>query len=341
VFALSLAAALYTHNWAVFLALMSAVAFLVCVRERPDARRALWRDGALAFGGVLVLYAPWVPTVLYQAKHTGAPWDLPPVIWSLSQGMYSLVGGRGAAIALLLGGGGGLLALRLRRDELRLSAVSLLLLGAGTLLIAWLYSKVTPAWAPRYLAVIVGPLILLFGLGIARSGRLGMFALVLTACFWLLDPVPKTRDWKSNVASAVAAVRPELGSQPLVLSTQPEQVPTLAYYLPGVRRFGTPLGSVPDPRVVDWRGALARLRRSSVRRVLLPMLSTLRPGQRVLLVVPTSTQKQPMWLRLIAHDSDAWSNVLAHDPALRFVKTATPNSRPSGLPVRATVYVRR
>ena len=45
----------------------------------------------------------------------------------------------------------------------------------------------------------------------------------------------------------------------LVLSAQPEQVPTIAYYLPKVRHFGTPIGPVADPRVVDWRGALLAL----------------------------------------------------------------------------------
>src|SRR3979409_138551 len=74
VFSVSLAASLYPHNWALFLGLMCGVAFLLCVREERADRRGLWRDGLLAFGGVAVLYAPWVPTVIYQAKHTGAPW---------------------------------------------------------------------------------------------------------------------------------------------------------------------------------------------------------------------------------------------------------------------------
>lgn len=358
VFVASLTAALYTHNWALFLGLMTAVAFLVCVRERPLERRELWRDGALAFGGVAVLYAPWIPTVLYQARHTGAPWDLPPVIWSLTQGLYSLVGGRGAAVALLLAGGSGLFALqqrgllRLRGGEskpLGLTVACLILLAFGTLLIAWAYSKTTPAWANRYLAVIVGPLILLFGLGLARAGRLGLVALVLTCCFWVLDPLPKSRDWKSNVASVAARLRPHLGSDTLVLSTQPEQVPVIAYYLPGVSRFGTPLGPVADPRVVDWRDALGRLRRSSVRSVLVPMLRSLAPGQRVLLVVPAQQQKEPLWAKLIARYTTQWQSALAHDRSLKQVAVTSskrfavvsPDSHGSGLPVSATLYVHR
>ena len=59
------------------------------------------------------------------------------------------------------------------------TSAALLVLGAGTLLIAFLYSKTTPAWAPRYLAVIVGPLLLLFGLGIARAvGEIGSLLII-------------------------------------------------------------------------------------------------------------------------------------------------------------------
>ena len=75
VFSVSLAAALYTHNWALFLTLAALAALGWCVWSQPaPERRRLARDGALAFAGAAVLYLPWVPTLLYQATHTGAPW---------------------------------------------------------------------------------------------------------------------------------------------------------------------------------------------------------------------------------------------------------------------------
>jgi hypothetical protein len=224
---------------------------------------------------------------------------------------------------------------------LRLIAECLLILGVGTLLLAWVYSKTTPAWADRYLAVVVGPLVLLFGLGLARAGRFGLFALALTACFWILDPVPTNRDTKSNVASIAAAVRPHLGANPLVLSTQPEQVPTLAYYLPQVHRFGTPLGSVPDPRVVNWDDALTRLKRSSVRSVLGPLLHTLTPGQRVLLVVPVKFPKTPAWMKLIDEATSRWSYFLRHDHTLKRVVGTDAKYYDAGSPVEAYLYERR
>ena len=54
-------------------------------RRRPAPRRALVRDGVLAFGGAALLFAPWVPTLLYQAAHTGAPWSHRPTGRSLER----------------------------------------------------------------------------------------------------------------------------------------------------------------------------------------------------------------------------------------------------------------
>jgi mannosyltransferase len=344
VFVISLAAALYTHNWALFLGLMAGVAFLLCVRESPRAeRRALWIDGAVAFGGVAVLYAPWVPTLLYQAGHTGAPWDLAPVFWSITQGLYSLVGGRGAAVALLLAGGTGLLALRSAPAKSRvvLAVSCMLVLGIGTLLVAWAYSKVTPAWANRYLAVIVGPLILLFGLGLSRAGRLGLVALVLVCGFWVLDPIPTSLAAKSNVASVIGKLRPHLASDMLVLSTQPEQVPVLDYYLRGRGRYATPLGLVADPRVVNWRDALGRFRRSPLRSTPGPLLRSLTPGQRVLLVTPVGLPKSPLWMVLIQRASTRWSSVLDHDPSLKLVASSAAKVYSAGVAVEGAVYVVR
>jgi mannosyltransferase len=342
VFAVALAASLYSHNWALFLGLMTAITFGFVVFRAPRGERSsLWREGAMAFGGTAVLYAPWLPTLLYQSRHTGAPWDLPPVIWSLSQGAYSIVGGRGAAVALLLAGGSGLMALRdtdAGRRRVVLSALCLLLLGAGTLLIAWLYAKATPAWADRYLAVVLGPLLVLFGLGLARGGRLGLVALVLVAGFWVLDPLPARPDSKSNVGITMAKMRHHLGANPLVLSTQPEQVPVISYYLPGVSRFATPLGAVRDPRVMDWRDAMQRFHRDSTRSVLMPMVHKLTPGTRILLITPLGMPKVPLYLKLINRASVKWSTALAYDPALMRLKTTDEMAYVAGVAVRAVLY---
>jgi mannosyltransferase len=357
-FSVSLATALYTHNWALFLALATFAAYLFCVWSTPALRRDLWRDGLIGFGVVALLYLPWLPTLLYQAQHTGAPWALPPVIWSLPDAFYFIAGGRGATMTLALAAGFGLFAsgvgLVVRGPRLvslpstgeddrspAVAAAALAILAFGTLLIAWLYAKTTPAWSGRYLAVIVGPTIILVALGLSRARGLGIVALVFACCFWVLDPRPPSRDAKSNVASLAHVMSHHTGPTTLVLSTQPEQVPTLAHYMPTIIRFGTPLGPVPDPRVMDWRNALAKFEHSTVRTVLAPMIRSLAPGGRVLLVVPTEFPKSPTWMKLIERDSKSWMRYLEHDRRLRLIETASPYQYRTSLAVKGLLYVVR
>jgi mannosyltransferase len=358
VFSVALAASLYTHNWALFLALATFAAYMFCVWSAPAPRRDLWRDGLIGFGVAGLLYLPWLPTLLYQAQHTGAPWALPPVIWSLPDAFYFIAGGRGATMTLALAAGFGLFAsgtgllvrgrrlVSLRSTETAdrstaVAAAALAILAFGTLLIAWVYAKTTPAWSGRYLAVIVGPTIVLVALGLARARGLGIVALVFACCFWVLDPRATPRVAKSNVAALARVMAHHTGPTTLVLSTQPEQVPTLAHYLPKIAHFGTPLGPVPDPRIMDWRNALAKFEHSSVRTVLAPMIRSLSPGERVLLVIPTAFAKSPTWLKLVYRDSKSWTRYLQHDHRLRLIKTASPYQYRTSLAVKGSLYVVR
>jgi hypothetical protein len=93
--------------------------------------------------------------------------------------------------------------------------------------------------------------------------------------------------------------------------------------------------------VVDWRGALARFRRSSPQTVLAPMLSGLAPGQRVALVIPTRLPSQPLYLKLVDRASKRWHSYLRHDHALTLVRAVSPHAGKSGLPVEILVYRRR
>ena len=70
---------LYAHNWALFLVAGMGAAWLWLWREgRVEAR-----DGALLAAGVALAYAPWVPSLLFQAAHTAAPWASRPTPLSL------------------------------------------------------------------------------------------------------------------------------------------------------------------------------------------------------------------------------------------------------------------
>ena len=65
-----LALLLYTHTWGLFLTAAMAVAWLMLWRRGEVAGR----DGARLGAALALIYAPWLPTVVFQAANTAAPW---------------------------------------------------------------------------------------------------------------------------------------------------------------------------------------------------------------------------------------------------------------------------
>lgn len=340
VHAVAVAALLYTHNWAWFFLAACGLALVPCLVAAAD-RRALARDALLTYGAAALLVAPWLPTLAFQARHTGAPWALHPHPATALHGVYRVLGTAKAAVALLLAGGAGLFVAD-RAPRERVAIASLGVLAGGTLVIAFLYGQLSLAWATRYLAVLVGPLLLLAAAGLARSGRLGLVGLaVVVASWWGLPSTASLQD-KSNLGHVALTLAPDLGRGDLVLSTQPEQVPNLDHYLPAGLRYGTPLGPVPDPRIMDWRDGLDRLRAHDARATLRALLASVPAGRQVLLVAPRTTRLgwTAPWTRLVRRRTLTWSRLLRDDPRLRLVRTLRPRGVSSQSTVRARLYVK-
>jgi hypothetical protein len=188
--------------------------------------------------------------------------------------------------------------------------------------------------------VVLGPLLLLLGLGLARTGRLGIAALVLVVVLWF--PATGALN-KSNVRTVSEQAHDIARPGDLVISTHPEQVPVLHYYLPAGLRYATPLGPVRDTGVMDWRDAQERLDASSPGRTLKPLLANLRPGRRLLLVRPIIGRgewKAP-WTRLVRGKSAQWERIVSRDPRFERrarIPAAYGTHRPRG--VRVTVYTK-
>jgi mannosyltransferase len=336
VFAVALAAMLYTHNWALFFGAACGLVWLVLL-WRARERRELLMVGAVAFGGALLLYLPWLPTVLYQVAHTGAPWSEPPTIVSLLSTPVRMLGDF-AVVALLLVGAAGLVPLW-RRDS---PAVWLLAIALITVVLAWLSSQLSPAWAQRYLAVAVGPLLLAVVAGLANAGRLGVAALIVGAALGAADGAP---DDKSNVRDVARTISPSLRAGDLVVVTQPEQVSVLAYYLPEGVRFATLTGAVEDTGVTDWRDGTDRLGAATPEKDLEPLLDELEPGQRVALVTPIFAdirRWQAPWTEQVRLKSGEWRQFISNDSrfAVSAVEPELPiERRPNAQ--QATVLVKR
>lgn len=339
--AVALAAMLYTHNWALFFAITWGGTWLVLLwRAEAAARGPLLRAGAIAFGGALVLWLPWVPTVLYQAVHTGAPWSRAPsvsallgvpgqLLGTMAQGVLALTAGAGVAALLTRG----------QRAGAR-TALALLAVGAFTVLLAWLASQASPAWANRYLAVGLPPLLLAASGGLAHAGRLGVAGLLIVAAMGLGNNAPGE---KSNVSEVAEAIAPSVRPGDVVVSTQPEQVPVLHYYLPAGLRYVTLTGPVRDTGITDWRDGTNRLRDATPARDLQPVMDDLPVDGRLILVSPIFSdlrQWRAPWTEAVRLHSYEWEQHLSNDPRFSVVSIDPPVPVPGPIPVQATIYVK-
>jgi mannosyltransferase len=309
---------LYTHSWGTFFFAGSAIALIPSLLSCDD-RRGLLRDAVITFVGAGILYLPWVPTLLYQVAHTAAPWDSSPKLGAPVQISRDLLGGDRITMILVFSAVIGLAPLftrahRRTRDWTTLW--TLITLPVATLGLAWISSQVTPAWASRYFAPVLGSLLFLVAWGCARARILGVVAVALSLLY-LHNPAAFTPQYKSDMRDVGAEMSANLHPGDLVVVGQPEQTPLSWYYLPaGLRFANTAGGRVPDPTYFDWVDALKRLQHTNPASTLGGLVNSLRPGQQLLFVRPLTEGAhnwQAPWTKLVRRRSAQWGQILTTD----------------------------
>lgn len=331
-FSVSQALMIYTHSWGLFYGAASFVSLAILWRiSGEDERRNFVKDAVFAYVGVAILYAPWLLTFIYQATHTAAPWDKSPRFGLIIQIDESIIGSNSLAVVAYLAtaiGAWGLLSRAKRRSVESRVLYMLLGLAAFTFIFAWIASQITPAWVVRYFAPTVGPLLLLFAMGMARTRWIGVLA-VIAVCTTVLFPGKYAPANKSDMRVIAGEVAPMLHPGDLVIVGQPEQTPLAYYYLPrGLRFANTQAGLVKDPTYMNWVNALKKYRAAVPSRVLPPLLNSLKPGQRVLYIQPLTegnSQWIASWTELIRLRSAQWGAIIAADKQLKPIAWAPHN----------------
>ena len=286
-----------------------------------------------------------MPTLLEQVEHTGAPWSTAPGFRDLVLAPGAVLNGDAVFVAFVLVGGAGYAALvRRRRDEERAIVLALLAMTGVTVLVAWLSAQFSPAWTSRYFAVVLGPVLLVGARGLVRAERRGLVVLAVVLFLWLGFSV---RDDKENARSIMAGVSGFMHPGELVVSTHPEQVPVLRYYLGSGYRFATTMGPVPDARIFDWRNAVGRLRASSMQARVDQAVAAVRPGSEFVVVTPVFRDYRAwdaIWTHLVWEKSTAYTSLLQRDPRVRLVHHVVTNEialkRNYFKPLQAFVYRR-
>ena len=330
---------LYTHAWGIFFGVGAALAFLVVWRASEQPRELL-RDGLLAFGVAGVLFLPWLPTLLYQAGHTGSPWDVAPNFGAPVQISRNLMGGDRATVALVLAAAIGIAGLFSRsrwRSRESLTLWTLILLPVGTLGFGWILSHFSPAWAYRYFAPVLGSLLLLAALGMSRAKGVGLIALILVVVFWS-NPSRFAPHYKSDMRDVAGELAPLMHKGDLVIVGQPDVVPLAWYYLPAGLRYantsgmnsdpavlGPGSGPVLDPQSMYWVNALSRLQQANPSTTEPRLIASLKPNQQVLYVrdlTEGAQNWQAPWTQLVRRRSAQWGALLASNPSLKPVAWA-------------------
>jgi hypothetical protein len=316
-FSVSLALMLYTHTWGLFFVIGSLVALIPAYLVVED-RRLLLRDALLAFVAAGILYLPWLPTFLYQAAHTAAPWSTKPGFGTPILISRQVLGGDRVTVVLLAACVIGLWPLFTRRMRRTTDAAvlwALIILPIVTLAAAWLSSQINPAYVPRYFAPVVASILLIAAFGCARAGAVGLGALALSVVF-LLNPGSVASGYKSEMRDVGGEMSPLLHPGDLVISGQPEQTPLAWYYLPDGLRYANTNGPVPNPSYMNWVDADKRLKDANPETTLGPLVASLRPGQQLLYVRPLTEgvkNWQAPWTELVRRRSAQWGAILQAD----------------------------
>ncbi len=322
-FAVTLCAMLYTHTWSVFFVAATAIALVPCIVVAPDRRR-LVLDALLAFGAAGVGFLPWVPNLLYQRAHTGAPWAPLPSIKELYLRPIRLVGGWTPFLVILpLGGLGVAQLLRRRRSRPTVAYGTVALMMAAFIATAWVGAHLNPGWSARYFIAIVAPTILVVAVALAGAGRWGLVALIAVALLSArpVDVFPEQKVGMaelSNLKGAARTIAPRLRPGDLVFSIEPGQLTTLYHYLPPGMRYATSMGLVRDPGVIDWRDVVDRLGRADVRRNVTELVDTVPVGGHVVVATPNFIRETHLtkYFELVNRNGRMLVDTVSRDPRI-------------------------
>jgi uncharacterized membrane protein len=274
--ALVTAALLYAQYWSLYLAGVVALWLIVSIvrtRRRGHPEEAPW-PALIAVGAGFLLFLPWAPTFLYQAKHTGTPWAAPPNFSAVINAVTGFTDNQGSTLATATNQGR-LLAI------IYFSMLALALFGAGKtariveldlrtrprsrgtafVVVGTLFAAIaggiltSSAFSVRYAAVVFLPLILLVALGTTTllSPRVRVVLVAIAAAAGLVSCAQNVTTQRTQ-ADQVADVINTLAKPGDVIGFCPDQLGPSVY-----RQIDHPsqyhMITFPretGPAIVDW-----------------------------------------------------------------------------------------
>jgi len=273
-------ALLLTHYYALYT--VAAVGLVLLWQCWKGEDKAAARRVVVAIIGGGLLFLPWIPVLLYQTAHTGAPWG------ESGRGVRTVIDTLGVLISgyrdagpvpLLLGLG--LIALAVfgravgrRRFEIDLigrePGRTLAVLTFGGLLLAVAVSDLTgQAYVPRYASIVFPGVLLIISVGVASFGdaRLRLAALAVMAALGVVGIQPVMAYERTQAASVARQLRAEAQPGDVVIYCPDQLGPSVSRLLPdglGLSQITFP--KAHGPEFVDWVDYRDTIRQTDVLR---------------------------------------------------------------------------
>ncbi|OHV50370.1 glycosyltransferase family 39 protein [Pseudofrankia sp. BMG5.36] len=274
---LATAALVYTHYWT-FLLIFTVAAFLLLQsRRRPRYRRPALRAFA-AMAASAVLFAPWMPSFLFQMLHTGTPWAPRVQAQVLLDTVFDWAGPQstGALLGLVLLGGAliGLTGRPSGRELVvkpsgRMPGRYLAAVWLAPLTLAYVVNMFGgSAYAERYTGISLPACLMLAALGVSilPSKRWRSGVLIVASLAGLVGGYQLARTERTQ-ASEIAAEIAKQARPGDVVAFCPDQLGPAVYR--ALTRLGeTDLREVAyadstGPALVDWVDYAARMQQAN------------------------------------------------------------------------------
>ena len=269
---------LLTHYWALYLIAGLGAGLAVASLWGPVRARARLCLAALCGGSLL--FAPWAPSFMFQAAHTGTPWATPASPMMLVQTLGEFAGWQqGTGIALfvvysvvlaVLLVGVGLFAWPRTRPMMAKLGVGRRLPGArwagpvagvvlGTLLIGMVGGMVaSAAFAYRYASVVMPLVALLVALGVTALGRsrvglVGSAAVLVTiAVLGSSAGATEVMDKRTQATEVAAQIAADARPGDVVAFCPDQLGPAVSRLLPSRAYTEVTFPRFDDPARINW-----------------------------------------------------------------------------------------
>ena len=266
VLAVATGSALLTHYWSFYLLAVAGVGLVLVARGGGEPARRGARRALVAMGAGGLLFLPWLPSFVYQLRHTGTPWGRPGEVRSMFDTVTHFAGGYWdpgimlglvyfGLVALALFGrpmGPSQVLLELRPNR---PARDVALLAFGTLAVAVLAGRLGgSAFAVRYAAVLFPFVVLLvaLGAGVFADPKVHRSLLAGAVVLGLWGSVPNVVGERTSAARVASALE-RLGQPGDVVAYCPDQLgPAVSRELDAQGLVQLTFPRVASPERVDW-----------------------------------------------------------------------------------------